>query len=74
MNWKGIDFENRPVHLVKDGGEQNKPEYKKLNPAGMVPTLEINGEVMTESMPICEYLEEEYPDSNLLPKDPHERF
>ena len=39
-----------------------------MNPAEMVPTLEIDGMVMTESMPICEYIEEAYPDQKpLLP-------
>jgi len=35
LNWKGIEYEYRAVHLVKDGGEQNKEEYKKLNPMGV---------------------------------------
>ena len=40
-----------------------------MNPAQMVPVLEVNGMFMTESMPICEYLEEAYPDfMPLLPK------
>ena len=47
-----------------------------MNPAGMVPVLEINGLTMTESMPICEYLEEIHGDKGkkLLPTDPSERF
>ena len=46
-----------------------------MNPAGMVPVLEINGLTMTESMPICEYLEEAFPDSKkLLPADPKDKF
>ena len=31
---KELEFEYHPVHLVKDGGEQHTPEYRKLNPAG----------------------------------------
>ena len=58
LNLKKIEYTYKPVHLVKDGGEQHKPEYKALNPAGLVPTLEIDDLVMSESMPICEYLEE----------------
>ena len=74
MNWKGIEYEYKPVHLVKEGGEQNKPEYKELNPAQMVPTLQIHGHTMTESMAICEYLEEVFPEKNLLPKDKIKKF
>ena len=41
----------------------------------MVPTLEIDGYKLTESMPICEYLEEKYPESRkLLPEDPYKKF
>jgi maleylacetoacetate isomerase/maleylpyruvate isomerase len=36
---KGIEYDNHPVHLVKDGGQHLKPEYEELNPAKMVPTL-----------------------------------
>ena len=76
LNFKGIEFEYKAVHLVKDGGEQHSEEYKKLNPAEMVPTLEIDGLKLTESMAICEYLEEVHGDKGkkLLPTDPSERF
>ena len=39
LNLKGLDYESVPVHLVRDGGEQHGPEYKVLNPLGLVPTL-----------------------------------
>ena len=46
-----------------------------MNPAGLVPAMEIDGMTMTESMPIAEYLEETRPDSKkLLPADPIKRF
>ena len=68
LNLKGIEYEYKPVNLVK--GEQNSEEYLKMNPAGMVPVFEIDGETMTESMPIMEYLEVKFPDRKLLPEDP----
>ena len=76
LNYKGIDFEYKAVHLVKDGGEQHSEAYKKLNPAEMVPCLEIDGQILTESMAICEYLEEVHGDDGkkLLPSDPVQRF
>jgi glutathione S-transferase len=36
LHLKGIDFEYKAVHLVKDGGEQNKDDYKALNFLGQV--------------------------------------
>lgn len=68
LNLKGLDFEPIPVHLVKDGGEQHKPEYKALNPQGLVPALVTEGgEVINQSMAIMEYLESTYPDISILP-------
>lgn len=54
---KGIDFEYKAVHLVKDGGEQRTPEYAALNPAQLVPTL-IDGDLkLNQSLAIIEYLD-----------------
>ena len=69
LHLKGIKFAYKAVHLVKDGGEQLKEEYTKVNPAQRVPALEIDGHTLTESMAIAEYLEETRPDVPLLPKD-----
>jgi maleylpyruvate isomerase len=71
---KGIAYEYVPVHLVKDGGEQWKPEYLARNPQGMVPLLEIeeHGERrrLGQSVAIIEYLDERVPEPALLPRDP----
>jgi maleylacetoacetate isomerase len=67
LNLKGIAYQNRPVHLVRDGGEQNQPAYRKINPLGLVPALEHDGSIIVQSMAICEYLEEAFPDRPLLP-------
>ena len=70
LNLKGIDYQSMPVHLVKDGGEQHKAEYKALNPQGLVPALVTEGgEVINQSMAIMEYLETTYPDISILPID-----
>jgi len=70
LNLKGIEYESLPVHLVKDGGEQHKPEYKALNPQGLVPALVTEGGVViNQSMAIMEYLEAIYPDVSILPID-----
>lgn len=67
---KGLDFTAIPVNLVRAGGEQLKPEYRALNPQGRVPALRIaEGQVITQSSAIIEYLEERYPDCALLSSD-----
>ena len=70
LNLKGIDWESVPVHLVRDGGEQRRPEYLRLNPQGLVPALECDGKLLTQSLTIIEYLEETHPAPPLLPGDP----
>eukprot|EP00058_Branchiostoma_floridae_P003742 XP_002589230.1 hypothetical protein BRAFLDRAFT_120766 [Branchiostoma floridae] len=73
LNLKGIEYDQAPVHLIKDGGQQNSEEYKQKNPMAQVPTLIIDGHKLTQSMAILEYLEETRPDPPLLPKDPATR-
>jgi maleylacetoacetate isomerase len=73
LNLKGVEAEYRPVHLVKDGGQQKTPAYAALNPQKLVPTFEVDGQVLTQSPAILEWLEETYPEPPLLPADPVER-
>jgi glutathione S-transferase len=60
-------------HLDLRAGDQQKPEYVKLNPNAVVPTLVHNGAVLIESTVICEYLDDAYPEPALRPKDPAAR-
>jgi maleylacetoacetate isomerase len=69
LNLKGLQADYRYVHLVKDGGQHHKPEYLKLNPQGLVPALVDDGQVLTQSLAIIEYLDETHPEPSLLPKD-----
>jgi len=69
LNLKGLDWEAVPVHLVRGGGEQNAPEYRALNPQGLVPVLEDGALAISESLAIIEYLEETRPEPALLPSD-----
>lgn len=71
LNLKGIAADMVPVHLVKDGGQQTKPDYLVKNPQGLVPALELdNGTVLTQSIAIIEYLEQIKPMPRLVPPDP----
>lgn len=70
LHFKELSFEYRPVHLLNNGGEQHKPEYRNLNPAGEVPTLIHGKHVIGQSMAIIQYLDEAFPEKSLFPKDP----
>jgi glutathione S-transferase len=61
------------VHLNLRRLDQLKPEFLKLNPAGVVPVLVDDGHVITESTVINEYLDEAYPAAPLRPVDAHGR-
>lgn len=66
LNLKKLDYETIPVHLLNDGGEQHKDDYKKLNPQEMVPTLVCDDVSLTQSMAIIEYLDDIYPEIPLV--------
>jgi maleylpyruvate isomerase len=72
LNLKGLSAQHLPHHLRK--GEQRAPDYLRLNPQGLVPTLEDDGgAILTQSLAIIEWLEETHPEPPLLPKDPLRR-
>jgi glutathione S-transferase len=58
------------VELVEERYWEAEADFMRRNPAGKVPVLKIDGKMMTESMPICEYIEETRPEPSLMPKDP----
>jgi maleylpyruvate isomerase len=74
LELKGLSFDYIPVHLTRDGGEQFKPEYRKINPDALTPTfISDEGERLTQSLAIIEYLEEIKPEPALLPGTAIER-
>lgn len=73
LNLKRLPYEIVPVHLLKDGGEHLKPGYSAVNPQQTVPTLVDGALTLSESLAIIEYLEERYPEPQLLPEDKTER-
>ena len=68
---KGLVWESRPVNLFRS--EQYDPEYLKLNPKGLVPTLVHDRRLVIESTLICEYLEEIFPEPRLIPAAAYDR-
>ncbi len=73
FNLKGIDAGFKSIHLLKDGGQQHSEAFLALNPQGLVPAVEVEGVVLTQSPAILEWIEEAYPTPPLLPTDAIER-
>jgi maleylpyruvate isomerase len=71
LNLKGLSADHLPHHLRK--GEQRDPAYLAINPQGLVPTLQDQDMVITQSLAIIEWLDETHPEPPLLPKDPLRR-
>lgn len=68
LHLKGLPYRRVGHHLLK--GEQRDPAYLALNPQGLVPALQIGDAVITQSLAICEYLDEIVPEPSLLGQDP----
>jgi maleylacetoacetate isomerase len=68
LNLKGLDYESVPLNLL-EGGQRNA-DYRAINPQGLIPALEIDGQILTQSLAIIDYLEATRPEPPLLPKDP----
>ncbi len=62
------------LELVEERYWEPSADFLRRNPAGKVPVLRMDGLTLTESTPICEYVEETHPDPALMPKDAEGRF
>jgi len=71
LNLKGVEYEHRIVNLAH--GEQKLGEFRAKNPQGLIPCLEIDGHVLTQSLAICDYLDAKYELVPFVPKDPAAR-
>jgi maleylpyruvate isomerase len=70
LNLKGLDYQTLPVNLRAPVSAQRTREYLALNPEGLVPMLQVGGELIRQSLAIIEYLEEAHPSPPLLPRSP----
>lgn len=73
LNLKGLPCELSPVHLLKQGGEQLQAAFRAINPDGLVPALNDDGHIITQSLAIIEYLDETHPAPALLPGNAFDR-
>jgi glutathione S-transferase len=71
LNTKHLPFDEVKLNLLE--GDQLKPDYLKLNPNGVVPTLDHDGAIVTDSTVITEYLDEVEPDASFTPEEPVQR-
>ncbi len=68
LNLLDIPYRSVPIDLL--AGQHKQPDHLARNPQGLVPALDIDGLMLTQSLAIIEYLSETRPQSDLLPADP----
>ena len=71
LNLKGLAVQHVAVDLRTE--QHLTPAFKAVNPQGLVPALEVDGRVLTQSPAIIEWLEERFPTPPLLPQDADDR-
>ena len=71
LNLKGAAYERVPVSLI--AGEQRSDAYRARNPQGFVPMLEADGQRITQSLAIVDYLDATFPEPKLVPADAADR-
>jgi maleylacetoacetate isomerase len=67
LNLKKVTTDTALVNL--QAGDQSSPAFKAINPQGRVPALEVDNQILVQSLAIIEYLEETTPQPPLLPQD-----
>jgi maleylacetoacetate isomerase len=71
LNLKGLAYEQRDVMLLEN--QQRSPEHLARNPQGLVPALEVDGKILTQSLAIIDWLDARHPEPRLIPVDPDAR-
>lgn len=74
LHLKKLSFEQKPVHLVNNGGEQHLPNFSALNPSELVPVL-VDGDIcLNQSLTIIDYLDDHYPAMRLTPLSGNDKY
>jgi maleylpyruvate isomerase len=73
LNLKGVQHDTVEVDLRAPASDQQKPDYRSINPQALVPALAVEGTTIAQSLAIIEYLDEVYPDPALMPRSPVNR-
>ncbi|WP_165183920.1 maleylacetoacetate isomerase [Caulobacter soli] len=71
LNLKGLAYDIAPVNLVSN--QHQGPAFTALNPQRLLPALEVDGKILTQSLAILDWLDETVPEPALLPADPFDR-
>ena len=72
LNLKGVAYDYAAIDLI--AGQQRSEEYMRVNPQGLTPALDIgDGDILTQSLSILEYLDETIPEPPILPKGARDR-
>ena len=70
LNLKRIEYEARPINLA--AGAQ-KDAYRELNPQGLIPLLVMDGQTISQSLAICDFLDAAVPEPRFVRHDPADR-
>ncbi|RYY23203.1 MAG: maleylacetoacetate isomerase [Sphingomonadales bacterium] len=68
LNLKGVAYQRQEIMLLEN--QQSSPEHLARNPQGLVPALEVDGVVLTQTLAIIDWLDTRYPEPRLIPADP----
>ncbi|MET0307092.1 MAG: maleylacetoacetate isomerase [Sphingomonas sp.] len=71
LNLKGLAYEQRDIMLLEN--QHRSPEHLARNPQGLVPALEVDGKILTQSLAIIDWLDARHPEPRLIPADPDAR-
>jgi maleylacetoacetate isomerase len=73
LNLKGLAYDSVPVHLIRDGGDQHRPDFAATNPQKLIPVLQHGSRMIRQSLAIIEYLDEIWSETPLLPATARDR-
>jgi maleylacetoacetate isomerase len=73
LNLKGVQCESVEIDLRANAADHQTPQYRAVNPQGLVPALVAGETTLAQSLAIIEYLEEVYPEPALMPRSPVDR-